>query len=102
MKSKNFFNPIYYIPGAPSVQMHDTPDSFLKSREEAEKDPDKRQLMDDLKADHNGEYYDGDSDQDGEDGAPQEATWDDWYCDEGVRWSESVIMLNISFTFEYK
>ena len=95
------------LAGAPSVQMHDVPDSFLKGefllvncqpirsqyynidqsevsilnsflkgRQEAETDPDKRQLMDDLKADHNGEYYDGDSDQDGEEGdegAAQEA-----------------------------
>ena len=54
--------------------MHDTPASFLKTKEEAEADPDKRNLMDDLKADHNGEYYDGESDQDHEDGAEQE-TW---------------------------
>ena len=46
-----------------------------KGREEAETDPDKRQLMDDLKPDHNGEYYDGDSDQDGEEvGGTEEAS----------------------------
>ena len=61
--------------------------SFLKGREAAEGDPDKRQLMDDLKVDyfpkhywilnliclqteHNGEYFDGDSDQD-EEGAEE-------------------------------
>ena len=55
--------------------------SFLKGREAEEGDPDKRQLMDDLKVisledvffwpindqvEHNGEYFDGDSDQDEE------------------------------------
>ena len=59
--------------GAPSVQMHSVPDSFLKAREEAETDPDKRQLMEDLKPEHNGEYYDGDSDQDEDAGGEQEA-----------------------------
>ncbi len=55
--------------------MHDVPNSYLKGREEAETDPDKRQLMDDLKPDHNGEYYDGDSDQDGEEvGGTEEAS----------------------------
>ena len=62
--------------------------SFLKGREAAEGDPDKRQLMDDLKVEylqkhrsrilnaiclqteHNGEYFDGDSDQD-EEGAEE-------------------------------
>ena len=62
------------FPGAPSVQMHAVPDSFLKAREEAETDPDKRQLMDDMKPEHNGEYYDGDSDQDEDAGGEQEAT----------------------------
>jgi len=60
------------LTGAPSVQMHDVPDCFLKGREEAEGDPDKRQLMDDLKLEHNGEYYDGDSDQDEEGAAEPE------------------------------
>ena len=64
----------HLFPGAPSVQMHAVPDSFLKSREEAETDPDKRQLMDDMKPEHNGEYYDGDSDQDEDAGGEQEAT----------------------------
>jgi len=55
------------LAGAPSVQMHDVPDGFLKNREKPETDPDKRpQMMDDLKPEHNGEFYDGDSDQDGE------------------------------------
>lgn len=55
------------LAGAPSVQMHDVPDGFLKDRVKPEDDPDKRpQLMDDLKIEHNGEFYDGDSDQDGE------------------------------------
>ena len=54
--------------------MHAVPDSFLKGREEAETDPDKRQLMDDLKPDHNGEYYDGDSDQDEGGGTEQAAS----------------------------
>ena len=60
--------------------------SFLKGREAEEGDPDKRQLMDDLKVkslkreylilptnvqpEHNGEYFDGDSDQD-EEGAEE-------------------------------
>lgn len=59
--------------------------SFLKGREPEEGDPDKRQLMDDLKVislkeyfiwltkfqtEHNGEYFDGDSDQD-EEGAEE-------------------------------
>merc|ERR1719414_1639648 len=61
------------LAGAPSVQMHDVPDSFLKGRgEEGEGDLDKRQLMDDLKVEHNGEYYDGDSDQDEEGAAEPE------------------------------
>jgi len=60
------------LTGAPSVQMHDVPDSFLKGREAEEGDPDKRQLMDDLKTDHNGEYFDGDSDQDEEGAAESE------------------------------
>lgn len=54
---------------APSVQMQDIPDSdsYLKDRVKPEGDPDKRpSLMDDLKLEHNGEYYDGDSDQDEE------------------------------------
>ena len=59
----------------------------MKGREAAEGDPDKRQLMDDLKVEylqkhywnlnvfslqteHNGEYFDGDSDQD-EEGAEE-------------------------------
>ena len=57
------------LAGAPSVQMHDVPDGFLKNREkDGEDDPDKKMsLMDDLhKLEHNGEFYDGDSDQDGE------------------------------------
>jgi len=54
------------LAGAPSVQMADMPDSFLKGREAEEGDPDRRQLMDDLKAEHNGEYFDGESDQSGE------------------------------------
>ena len=54
--------------------MHAVPDSFLKAREEAETDPDKRQILDDLKPEHNGEYYDGDSDQDEDAGGEQEAT----------------------------
>jgi len=62
------------LDGAPSVQMHSVPDSFLKAREEAEADPDKRQMMEDLKPEHNGEYYDGDSDQDEDAGGEQEAT----------------------------
>merc|ERR1719318_2019834 len=60
------------LTGAPSVQMHDVPDSFLKGSEGEEGDPDKRQLMDDLKVEHNGEYYDGDSDQE-EEGAAEPA-----------------------------
>ena len=40
--------------------------SFL-FREKPEDDPDKKpQMMDDMKPEHNGEFYDGDSDQDGE------------------------------------
>lgn len=58
------------LQGAPSVQMADMPDCFLKGREAEEGDPDKRQLMDDLKTEHNGEYFDGDSDQD-EEGAEE-------------------------------
>jgi len=58
------------LQGAPSVQMADMPDCFLKGREAEEGDPDKRQLMDDLKPEHNGEYFDGDSDQD-EEGAEE-------------------------------
>jgi len=58
------------LQGAPSVQMADMPDCFLKGREPEEGDPDKRQLMDDLKTEHNGEYFDGDSDQD-EEGAEE-------------------------------
>jgi len=58
------------LQGAPSVQMADMPDCFLKGREVEEGDPDKRQLMDDLKPEHNGEYFDGDSDQD-EEGAEE-------------------------------
>jgi len=58
------------LQGAPSVQMADMPDCFLKGREPEEGDPDKRQLMDDLKPEHNGEYFDGDSDQD-EEGAEE-------------------------------
>jgi len=55
---------------APSVQMHDVPDSFLKNRGKSETDPDKRpNLMDDMKLEANGEFYDGDSDQDGEEEA---------------------------------
>ena len=54
------------LAGAPSVQMADMPDSFLKGREAEEGDPDKRQLMDDLKAEHNGEFYDSENDQDEE------------------------------------
>jgi len=55
------------LAAAPSVQMHDVPDGFLKNRVKPEDDPDsKRQLMDDLKPEHNGEFYDGDSDQDEE------------------------------------
>lgn len=56
------------LAGAPSVQMHDVPDGFLKNRvKPTEGDPDKRQqLMDDMKPEHNGEFYDGDSDQDGD------------------------------------
>jgi len=62
------------LQGAPSVQMADMPDSFLKGREAEEGDPDKRQLMDDLKTEHNGEFYDGDSDQDDEGAAEAEHT----------------------------
>merc|ERR1719500_363235 len=58
------------LQGAPSVQMADMPDCFLKGREPEEGDPDKRQLMDDLKTEYNGEYFDGDSDQD-EEGAEE-------------------------------
>jgi len=58
------------LQGAPSVQMADMPDCILKGREAEEGDPDKRQLMDDLKPEHNGEYFDGDSDQD-EEGAEE-------------------------------
>jgi hypothetical protein len=54
------------LAGAPSVQMRDMPESYHSARDEGEADPEKRQLMDDLKPEHNGEFYDGDSDQDEE------------------------------------
>lgn len=64
------------LAGAPSVQMHDVPDGFhgfMKNRPKPEEDPDKKpQLMDFLKTEHNGEYYDGESDQDGEE---EPETW---------------------------
>merc|ERR1719290_17932 len=58
------------LAGAPSVQMHDTPreeergereDEEARSREDVGR---KRQLMDDLLVQHNGEFYDDDSDRD--------------------------------------
>jgi len=60
------------LQGSPSVQMADMPDSFLKGREADEGDPDKRQLMDDLKPEHNGEFYDGDSDNEDDGSADAE------------------------------
>merc|ERR1711874_214492 len=51
---------------APSVQMQDVPPTDAVKDENSEQDPNVRrhQLMDDLRVDHNGEFYDDDSDQD--------------------------------------
>ena len=52
-----------FVPPGGSIVAVGNPNKVRKP----ETDPDKRpQMMDDLKPEHNGEFYDGDSDQDGE------------------------------------
>jgi len=62
------------IASSPSVQMQDIPPEWKLDQNNEELDPNvrKSQLMDDLRVEHNGEFYDDDSDQD-QDDVPTEA-----------------------------